>query len=121
MWKIIIAVNALVMFLFWAAGELAIAIAYNHFVQYPEACGVIVLPLITSIALSTRKFSVALPIAWSLVSFFYYKFIRQKIPAERNEYLLIFTSITVCIGFSMLIFFGLAGILPYLKIGQVIK
>jgi uncharacterized membrane protein YwzB len=121
MWKIVIIANALVMFLFWIASELAIALAYNHFVQYPGAGGVIVLPLITSVALSARKFSVTLPMAWSLVSFFYYKFTKQKKPADRNEYLLIFTLITVCIGFSILAFFGLAGILPYLRIGMVIK
>jgi len=121
MWKIAIIANALVMFLFWIASELAIAFAYNHFVQYPEAGAAIVLPLVTEIALSARKFSVTLPIAWSLVSVFYYRFIRQKITSDRNEYLLIFTAITIFIGFSMLIFFGLAGILPYLRIGMVIK
>ena len=120
MWKIIIITNALVMFLFWIASELAIAFAYNHFVQYPEG-GVIALPLVTAIALSVRRLSVTVPIAWSLVSFFYYKFTKKKTPADRNEYLLIFTVITILVGFAMLIFFGLAGILPYLKIGQVIK
>ena len=121
MWKITIIANALVMFLFWIASELAIALAYNNFVQYPEAGGAIALPLVTSIALSARKFSVTLPIVWSLVSFFIYKFTRQKTTADRNEYLLVFTSITIFVGFSMLIFFGSAGVLPYLQIGMVVK
>ncbi len=121
MLKISITACALIMFLFWIISELAISIAYNHFVQYPVNDVVTSLPLITDIALSVRKSSVILPVVWSLVSFFYYRFIRNKIPADRNEYFFALIVITILIGLLMLSFFGLAGILPYLRIGVILK
>lgn len=121
MWKITIIANALYMILFWIAGDLVLALAYNHFVQYPEVGGAIALPLVTRIALSARKFTAVLPIVWAIASFFIYKFSEKKTTSERNEYLLVFTSITIFVGFSTLLFFGLAGLLPYLLIGIVIK
>jgi len=121
MWKITIIANTFFMILFWIASELAITPAYNNFIQYPRGGKATILPLATGIALYVIKFVVVLPIVWAIISFFIYKFTRQKTTADRNEYLLVFTSITIFVGFSMLVFFGLAGILPYLWIGTVVK
>ena len=121
MCKITIIANTFLMILFWIASELAISPAYNHFIQYPRGGKTIILPLTTEIALYMSRFAVALPIVWAILSFFIYRFTRQKTTADRNEYLLVFTSITISVGFSTLIFFGLGGVLPFLRIGAVIK
>ena len=120
MGRITIIANALLMFLFWLASELAIALAYNHFVRYPATEGVLALPLPTHIAFAMRELSAVVPLVWCVVSFVFYRYIRRKPGVERQGYLLVFTLATVIAGFSMLIFFGLAGILPYLRIGTVL-
>ena len=117
MGKIAIIANVLLMFLFWLASELAIALAYNHFVRYPATEGVLALPLPTHIAFAVRELSALVPLVWCVVSFVFYRFMRKKARDERQGYLLVFTLATAVAGFSMLLFFGLAGILPYLRIG----
>ena len=120
MWKITIALNVLIMILFWAASELAIAIAYNHLVQYPEVEGVIAFPVVTRMAFSMRKLSAVLPSLWVFISIYVYKATKHKPLTERNEYLLGFTSVTITAGLLIFVFWGLAGILPYLRIGAAI-
>ena len=119
MWRITIIANSLLMFLFWVTSIIAITPAYNHFVQYSEAGNA--LPIPTELAISVRMFAIAIPVAWVLLSFFIYKNTRTKTPEHRTEYLLAFTSVTLVSGFSMLIFFILSGILPYLKFNAFIR
>ena len=121
MWKLAILLNAVIMILFFLASELAIALAYNHFVQYPESGGPMVLPSVTDIAISLRKVIVVIPTVWVVFSYLIYRFLRQKTTAERNEVLLAFSLITIAGGLLMLIFFGLGGILPYYKIGALVQ
>lgn len=121
MWKITVITNAFLMVLFWIASRIAIALAYSNFVEYPSNGDVIALPMITRLALAAFRFAVAIPMVWALVSFVIYKFTRKKTTADRNEILIAFTSVTIFLGFLMLVFFGLAGILPYLRIGMVAK
>jgi hypothetical protein len=121
MWKITIALNAVIMILFFLASELAIALAYNHFIQYPETDGSIALPLVTEVVLDLRKAIIVVPIVWAVFSYFLYRVIGRKAVDDRNDYLLAFSLITIAVGLLMLLFFGLAGILPYHKIGVVVQ
>lgn len=120
MWRITVILNIFIMSFFWLAGRLAITPAYNHFIQYPETPGYIALPIMTKAAASVINVAVILPIIWIFVAFILYRFLRKQNPADRNEHLLAFTLITLCVGFLMLLFFGLAGILPFLQIGAAV-
>lgn len=121
MWRITLVANVLLMVLFLLASQIAIAPAYNHFVQYPANGGDMVLPAITQTIFSVRKLAIALPCLWTLIPFFVYRSFKHKSTADRNEFLMAFTAITLLVGFSLLVYFGLAGILPYLKIGGIIQ
>ncbi|MBN1849465.1 MAG: hypothetical protein JW932_12860 [Deltaproteobacteria bacterium] len=109
------------MILFFIASELAVALAHNHFVQYAESDGPMVLPLITDMVLSLRKAMILSPLLWGGFSYLVYRFVREKGTAERNEVLLAFSLITIAVGLLMLIFFGLGGILPYYRIGTLVQ
>ena len=93
--------------------------AYNYFVQYPDAGRF--LPIPSEIAIAGRLPIVVLPIAWAILSLFFYKITRDKPPEHRNEHLLAHTAATLCVGFSMLLFFLFSGILPFLRIGEMIR
>ncbi len=113
MWGITIIANALMMGLFWLASLLSVSIAYNRFVQYPESNVPMALPLPTELALSIRLWIGIRPLSWIILSYVIWQKIKDKGPESRSEYLLAFTPLTIITGFSMLIFFALAGTLPF--------
>ncbi len=121
MWRITIIANALMMWLFWIAGLLSVSIAYNRFVQYPADKSPMALPLPTELALSTQLWAGILPLAWIVLSCVIWKKVKDKNQESRSEYLLAFTSITIIVGFSMFIFFALAGTLPFFFIKTLVK
>ena len=121
MWRITIIANALMMGLFWLASLISVSITYNRFVQYPASNAPVALPLPTELALSIRLWIGMLPFSWIILSYVIWQKIKDKQPESRSEYLLAFTTITMIIGFSMLIFFALAGTLPFLYIGTILK
>jgi hypothetical protein len=121
MWRITIIANALLMGLFWLASLLSTSIAYNRFVQYPAGKAPTALPLPTELALSIQLWAGILPLAWIILSYVIWKKIKDKNPESRSEYLLAFTSITMIAAFSMLIFFVLAGTMPFFFIKTLIK
>lgn len=121
MWRITIIANAVMMGLFWLASILLVSIAYNRFVQHPESGAPMVLPLPTELALSIQLWIGILPLGWIILSYVVWQKVKDKQHESRSEYLLAFTTSTMIIGFSMLIFFALAGTLPFLYIGTIIK
>ena len=121
MWRVTIIANALMMVLFWLASLLSVAIAHNRFVQYTPNKGPMALPLPTELALSTQLWAGILPLAWIILSFVIWKKVKNKESESRSEYLLAFTVVTMAIGFSMLIFFALAGTMPFFFIKTLVK
>lgn len=119
MWRAILLANALLMYIFWLAGLVVVTPAYNHFVRYGQAGDN--LPLPTAAAFSFRLMAVVIPAAWTVLTLFILKLLRNK-PAERRvEILLAFTLATLIVGLFVLLFFLLAGILPFLQIGTMLK
>jgi len=121
MWRVTILANAILMGLFWLASIISMSMAFNRLVQYVKSEALNAVPLLTDAALSVRLWAGLLPFVWIILSFLAWKIVKNKEPESRSEYLLAFTSITVIAGFSMLIFFALAGILPFLLIGGAIN
>ncbi len=121
MWRITIIANAIMMGLFWVLSLLSTSLAYNRFAQYPENGAVGVLPLPTELALSIQLWIGILPLSWIILSYVIWQKVKNKQSESRLEYLLAFTTITIVTGLSMLTFFTLAGILPFLYIGTPIK
>ncbi len=120
MWRVTVLANALIMILFWLASLLSVALAYNRYVQYPEADGSMALPSSTELALSLQYWAGLLPLAWIVLSYVLWQRLKETAPDVRSEYLLAFSSITVIAGFAMLIFFALAGTMPFLFICALI-
>ena len=121
MWKVSIMSNVLVMLLSWLASLQAIALTHNRFVQYPETGKAVVLPMVTTVALFLRSYSAGLPAAWMVLSVLVYGNVKNKPAADRNEFLLAYTLVTVIVGFSMLLFFNVAAKLPDYQIAAAIQ
>lgn len=114
---IIIGFNIILMFLFWLVGIVAITPAYNHFIQYGDGKG---LPILTQFAIDIRFYAVCLPILWVFISNSIFKITQAKQKEHQIEILMFFILLSLTIGILMILFFGIAGILPYLKIGTAI-
>lgn len=121
MWRVTIIANALMMGLFWLASLLSVAIVHNRFIHYPPSDRSMALPLPTELALSIQFWAGLLPLAWIILSYVIWKKVKDQEPESRSEYLLAFTMATIVVGIAMLIFFALAGMLPFLYIGAAIK
>ena len=109
------------MVLFWLLSLLSVAIAYNRFVQYSPTKAPMALPVPTGLALSTQLWGGILPLGWIILSYVIWKKVKNKESESRSEYLLAFTVVTMAIGFAMLIFFVLAGTLPFFFIKTLVK
>ena len=110
--------NVVLMFLFWCACQLAVTPAYNQFVQYGDSGNV--LPFFTQLVIDSRFFFLLIPILWIALSFKIHKIIQKKKMEAQIQALLLCSLVTISGGFLMIIFFTLAGILPYLKIGSAL-
>ena len=119
MWRATILANVLLMYLFWLAGLIMVTPAYNHFMRYGQAGDR--LPQPTVIAISLRVVAVGIPMVWTVLSFFIFKILRTKAVERRVEFLLAYTMATLVVGFFILLFFSLSGILPFLQIGEVMQ
>ena len=118
MWRLTIVVNNLLMVIFWVLSLLLVAFAHNRFVQYPT--GEVSLPIPTEIALSCQTWLGLISLLWIGVSAWVWKKVEALQPDLRNEYLLTYTMLTICVGLLQVVLFGLAGILPFLLIGAKI-
>jgi len=79
------------------------------------------LPLPTELALSTQLWAGMVPLGWIVLSYAIWQKLKDKTPEARSEYLLAFTTITLVAGLAMLIFFALAGTLPFFFIKTLVK
>ncbi|MBW1681032.1 MAG: hypothetical protein JRJ35_13795 [Deltaproteobacteria bacterium] len=114
MWRITIIANAVMMILFWLISVLSVSIADNRFVQYAK--GPFDLPVPTKLALSMQLWIAVIPLLWIILSYLLWQKVKAREPESRTERLLAFTSSTLAVGFAMVVFFMLAGILPFLYI-----
>ncbi len=108
-------INSIIMFLFWLAGIIVVTPAYNQFIQYGESGGI--LPSLTQFIVNFRVLFVCVPIIWLCVSFWIYQILKNRQAEDQLKILLLFSLLSIAVGFSMLIIFGIAAILPYLLIG----
>lgn len=115
MLQVILIFNVIIMFLFWLACMVTITPAYNHFIQYGETGSL--LPYLTQLAIDARFFLLFIPILLIIISCWAFKSIREKQKENQLQFLLFFIMLSISSGFLILIFYGIAGILPYLKIG----
>ena len=115
MTQALLIINSIIMFLFWLAGIIVVTPAYNQFVQYGESGGI--LPSLTQFIVNFRVFFVCVPIIWLCVSFWIYQILKNRQAEDQLKILLLFSLLSIAVGFSMLIIFGIAAILPYLLIG----
>lgn len=120
-WKFTIFTNVFIMFGFWLAGFIAISPAFNHFVQYAEISNPISLPVITSIVFSTRLSSLLIPIFWLFASIVFMMRLRQRSQMDRIELVQLHTSISIMGGLFLFVLFAVAGVLPFLQIGEFIS
>ncbi|MCD4741153.1 MAG: hypothetical protein K8R67_01545 [Desulfobacteraceae bacterium] len=115
MTQTLLIINSIIMFLFWLAGIIVVTPAYNQFVQYGGSGRI--LPGLTQFIVNFRVFFVCVPIIWLFVSFWIYQILKNKQADDQLKILLLFSLLSIAVGFSMLIIFGIAAILPYLLIG----
>ncbi len=120
-WQFTIFVNVLIMFGFWLAGLIAVAPAYNYFVQYAETSDSVSLPIITNIAFSFQLVSVVVPVLWLLVSIIFIIRIKQRSQMNRIELVQLHTSVSIFGGLFLFVFFAVAGVLPFLRFGGLIE
>lgn len=118
MWKISIYCNALVLLLFWILGQVVITPIENLLVRYAETK--LELPILTDFAIQMSTPSLAIPIIWAILSVIIGRRISGQSDGNCHSWVSLHTSITLCLGLIMLIFFSLAAILPILKIGAAL-
>ena len=118
MWKISIYCNALVLLLFWVLAQVFITPIENLLVRYAETK--LELPILTDFAIQMSTPSLAIPIIWAILSFIIGRHISGQSGGDCHAWVSLHTSITLCLGLMMLIFFSLAAILPLLKIGAML-
>lgn len=115
---LILTFNVILMFLFCCACQLVVTPAYNQFVQYGDSGNV--LPSFTQFVVDYRFFFFLIPVLWSVLSFKIHKILQNKEIEEQTQTLLLYSLVSISCGFLLIIFFTLAGILPYLNIGSVL-
>jgi len=118
MWKLTLCFNVFVLILFWLLSQVAITPVHNLLVRYAETGTA--LPILTDFAIRLRGWSQLIPWFWIAFTLTLAFRIKNRAETIRNEWLCFHTSLSVCIGLLLLFFFGLAGILPALKIGAEI-
>lgn len=118
MWKITLCCNILILALFWLLCQVMITPAENLFVIYAETAGS--LPILTDFAIQIRFQSVLIPASCAIITVLIGRQMRLKTETKRNEWLALHCSLCLLIGLSMLTFFALASILPFLKIAAAI-
>lgn len=115
MWKIALVCNVLISALLWLLAMVAITPAHNLLVLYAERD--LPLPMLTDYAIQARPLTGLVPLAWAIFSVFFWKWLGKQRDARRVEGLIAHGAVSLLLGFTLLFFFMLAGILPILKIG----
>lgn len=118
MWKYIVFLNSVIMFLCWCIAATVITPAYNHFVQYADSA--MILPRITKLAIDFKTLSIVIPVLWVLISWCIYRRYKNSEIVIQSRTSLYFFITTVCIGLILITFYLVGGIQPFLKIGASI-
>jgi hypothetical protein len=118
MWKFVLVIDVLILTLLWMLAMVAITPAHNLLVVYSEKG--FVLPLLTDYAIQLRSLSGLVPACWALLTIPFWRWLGKQNDAKRIEGLMAHGVLSLLLGFSLLFFFLLAGILPILKIGASI-
>jgi hypothetical protein len=121
MWMITVICNALVVFGFWLVGFIAATPAFNTFVQYAEYGEIIPLPIFSDAVISSRITSLIIPVIWLFVSIALIMRVRKKTQVERLQIVQWHTSISVLGGVIIFVLFVIAGVLPFLKFGGILR
>jgi len=119
MWKATLFCNTILLALLWFLSYVIITPAYNRLVQYSEAA--MDVPILTGFAMRMQDISGIIPLSWLICSIIFGKLLFRQSENKRNEWVTTHTSITLCIGLTMLLFFSTAAILPILKFGAIMK
>jgi len=114
MWKLTLCCNILILAIFWLISLVVITPSYNHLVRYADHN--LALPIITDFAIRIRLLIAVIPLSWAGFSFLLGKHMQHQTDTKRGEYLMAHTSVTLCVGLAMLLFFSLASIVPILRI-----
>lgn len=115
MWKITLACNVLMLVLFWMLAMMAIAPAHNQLVVYAETD--LALPMLTDFAIRTRFLSGFVPVTWALLAIPVGRWLGKQNDSKRIEGLMAHVVASIVVGLVLLFMYGLAGVLPVLKIG----
>ena len=118
MWKAILLGNVLILCLLWLLAMAAITPAHNLLLVFAEQP--LDLPILTDMAFQVRGLSGAIPLGWALLTLVMGRSIGNVDAGKRQEWLLMHTVGSLVLGLLQFFFFGLAGILPVLKIGAAL-
>lgn len=115
MWKFVLLLDVLILALLWMLSMVAITPAHNLLVLYAEQD--LVLPLLTDYAIQARSMTGALPLVWAILTLPMGKWLATQTESRRLEGLMLHAAVSLLLGLALLFVYGLAGILPILKIG----
>lgn len=117
MWKVTLFCNIILLALLWFLSYVIITPVYNHLVQYSEAA--MDVPILTGFAMKIQDISGIIPLIWLFFTIIFGKILSSQSENKRNEWIATHTSLTLCLGFTILLFFTVATILPILLIGAI--
>lgn len=113
MWRISLILNTVLMWIFAFTAAASIAKLHNHYVQYPDE-GAKPLPVFSTIALEIPCLLLAIPLIWTIALFVLLKRFHHRPPSP--EFMNLHLSASLFVGLSMLLFFVLAGVLPFIDL-----
>ncbi len=119
MWKINLCTNILVLLLLWLLSQVAVTPSHNLLVQYAEAG--VSLPILTDFAFRIQRLTAIIPLLWIVFTFILGSKLQKQTAEKRNGWLSLHSSVSLCIGFLLVIFFSIAGILPFIKFNTFIN
>lgn len=111
--------NVLILVLFWLLSFVVISPVHNLFFQYAESNQA--LPILTGIAMQVRLLAGIVPLGWAVITIVLWKRLSNRSEARHNSFTIAHTSVTLLLGLALLLFFSIAGILPFLKISTVFQ
>jgi hypothetical protein len=105
--------------LLWLISQVVVTPSHNLLVQYAESG--VALPILTDFAFRVQRLSTIIPLLWIVLTFILGCRLRNQTAAKRNDWLSLHSSVSLCIGLLLVLFFSIAGILPFLKFSAFIN
>jgi hypothetical protein len=113
MWRIPLILNTVLMWVFTVTAGVPMAILDNYYVQYPDEGGKPP-PVFSAIALEIPWLLLAIPLVWTIALFVLLKQFHHRPPSA--EFMNLHLSLSLFVGLSMLLFFVLAGVMPFIEL-----